>query len=63
MQNNHGGKRAGAGRPRISKTEKTATIAFRILEFAQPQIQNYLKSLSVTERTKLLIKICIDIPA
>jgi hypothetical protein len=53
-----GGKRAGAGRK--AKEEKTLTISFRVFSFAEPQIKEYIKKLSVKERTKLLLSVCSD---
>lgn len=52
-----GGKRAGAGRPLKLNEEKTKTISFRVFEFAEPQIKEYFKKLSILERTKLLISV------
>lgn len=46
-----GGKRKNAGRK--TKEEKTLTISFRVFSFAEPQIKEYLKNLTIEERTNL----------
>lgn len=53
-----GGKRKNAGRK--TKEEKTLTISFRVFSFAEPQIKEFIKKLSVKERTKLLLSVCSD---
>ena len=53
---NKGGKRKNAGRK--AKEEKTLTISFRVFSFAEPQIKEYLKKLSVKQRTELLLSVC-----
>lgn len=55
-----GGKRIGAGRPRKFNEEKTETISFRVFSFAEPQIKEYFKKLTIGERTKLLIEFCSE---
>jgi hypothetical protein len=53
-----GGKRKNAGRK--AKEEKTLTISFRVFSFAEPQIKEFLKKLSVKERTELLLSVCLS---
>jgi hypothetical protein len=53
-----GGKRKNAGRK--VKEEKTLTISFRVFSFAEPQIKDFIKKLSVKERTELLLSVCSD---
>jgi len=53
-----GGKRKNAGRK--EKEEKTLTISFRVFYFAEPQIKEFIKKLSVKERTELLLSVCSD---
>ena len=54
--NKRGGKRKNAGRK--AKEEKTLTISFRVFSFAEPQIKEFIKKLSVKERTELLLSVC-----
>ena len=58
MSKKRGGKRIGAGRPKKFIEEKTETISFRVYAFAEPQIKEYFKKLTIEERTKLLINVC-----
>ena len=60
MSKKRGGKRIGSGRPPKFNEEKTETISFRVFSFAEPQIKEYFKKLSIEERTKLLINVCAD---
>lgn len=52
------GKRIGAGRPKKYIEEQTETISFRVFAFAEPQIKEYFKKLSVKQRTELLMNVC-----
>ena len=54
-----GGKRTGAGRPPKNSEEQTITISFRVYHFAEPQIKEFIKKLSVKERTELLLSVCL----